>query len=111
MGDGLVARRPYPPLDASRGLYHYCLRRRHHRTITVRNGAGDGPAPRHRGRNEFENTMEARMRATLVGLVAMLAWAGAITLHAQNTFQFFASLVDAQGEPVATLAPEDLKVA
>ena len=51
------------------------------------------------------------MRARFVGLVAALALAGTGGLHAQNTLQFFASVVDATGAPVTTLAPDDLKVA
>ena len=51
------------------------------------------------------------MRATVIGLVGALACVAAIDLHAQNTLTFFASIVDEKGAPVATLAPEDLKVA
>jgi len=50
------------------------------------------------------------MRVRVVGLVAALVWAATIGVDAQNTFQFFVSLVDGQGAPVATLGPDDLKV-
>jgi hypothetical protein len=50
------------------------------------------------------------MRARFVGIV--LACVAFVThVHAQgNTLVFFASVVDSSGAPVATLAPEDLKV-
>jgi hypothetical protein len=51
------------------------------------------------------------MRATFVGLVGALACVMASDSHAQNTLTFFASVVDEKGAPVATLAPEDLKIA
>ena len=51
------------------------------------------------------------MRATFIGLVAALGWAGTVGLHAQKTFQFFASVVDVTGTPVSSLAPDDLKLA
>ena len=51
------------------------------------------------------------MRATVVGLVGVLVCATAIELRAQNTLTFFASIVDDKGTPVASLTPEDLKVA
>ena len=50
------------------------------------------------------------MRATFIGLIAAMAWAGIADLHAQNTLQFFASVADASGNPVGTLGPDDLKV-
>jgi hypothetical protein len=51
------------------------------------------------------------MRARFVGVLGALALLAAVGLHAQNTLTFFASVVDTAGTPVATLAPEDLKVA
>src|SRR5262245_19270804 len=51
------------------------------------------------------------MRARFVGLVGALACVAAIDLQAQNTLTLFASLVDATGTPIASLAPEDLKIA
>ena len=51
------------------------------------------------------------MRARFVGLLGALACVTATGLHAQNTMVFFASVVDDKGVPVATLAPDDLKVA
>jgi hypothetical protein len=61
------------------------------------------------------------MRATFIGplcgllrgcgLVGAVAAMTAIELHAQNTLTFFASVVDDKGAPIATLTPEDLKVA
>ena len=51
------------------------------------------------------------MRARVLGVVGALACATAIELHAQNTLTFFASLVDAAGAPIASLTPDDLKVA
>ncbi len=51
------------------------------------------------------------MRATLVGMIGALACVATIDLQAQNTLTLFASLVDATGAPVASLAPEDLKLA
>ena len=50
------------------------------------------------------------MRAWLVGVVGVVACVAAIDLHAQSTLTFFASVVDATGAPVASLAPEDLKL-
>ena len=50
------------------------------------------------------------MRGTLVALVGALACVTAASLDAQNTIVFFASVVDDKGVPVATLAPDDLKV-
>jgi hypothetical protein len=55
--------------------------------------------------------MEVAMRATSVGLVAAMMWAASTGLYAQNTMQFFASLVDSSGAPVSTLGPDDLKIA
>ena len=51
------------------------------------------------------------MRARFVGLVGALVCVTAAGLYAQNTMMFFASVVDDKGVPVATLAPDDLKVA
>ena len=50
------------------------------------------------------------MRGTLVALVGALACVTSASLGAQNTIMFFASVVDDKGVPVATLAPDDLKV-
>ena len=51
------------------------------------------------------------MRAMVRGLVGAWVCVTAIELHAQNTLTFFASVVDDKGTPVASLTPEDLKVA
>ena len=51
------------------------------------------------------------MRAKFVGIVGALACVATIDLHAQNTLTLFASLVDATGAPVASMVPEDLKIA
>jgi von Willebrand factor type A domain len=51
------------------------------------------------------------MRARFVGLVGAWVCLTAAGLYAQNTMMFFASVVDDKGVPVATLAPDDLKVA
>ncbi len=50
------------------------------------------------------------MRGKLVALVGALACVTAASLGAQNTIVFFASVVDDKAVPVATLAPDDLKV-
>ena len=50
------------------------------------------------------------MRGKLVALVGALACVTSASLGAQNTIVFFASVVDDKGVPVATLAPDDLKV-
>ena len=50
------------------------------------------------------------MRGRLVALVGALVCVTAASLAAQNTLVFFASVVDDKGVPVATLAPDDLKV-
>jgi hypothetical protein len=44
-------------------------------------------------------------------MVGVLACVAAIGLHGQSTLTFFASVVDATGAPLASLAPEDLKIA
>jgi hypothetical protein len=51
------------------------------------------------------------MRAWFVGVVGALACAAVIDLHAQNTVTFFASVVDAAGAPIASLSPDEFKVA
>lgn len=51
------------------------------------------------------------MRARFVGLLAALTFVATISLHAQNTLTFFASVVDVTGTPVSTLTPDDMKLA
>ena len=50
------------------------------------------------------------MRGRFIGIVGALACVAGIGLQAQNTLTLFASVVDATGAPVASLAPEDLKI-
>lgn len=50
------------------------------------------------------------MRGGLVALAGALVCVAATSLAAQNTLVFFASVVDDKGVPVATLAPDDLRV-
>ena len=50
------------------------------------------------------------MRATLAGVVGVLACVLAVDLSAQNTLTFFASVVDDKGAPVTSLSADDFKV-
>ena len=47
------------------------------------------------------------MVRTLVGLAILCTLGETFTLHAQPPFRFFASVVDANGEPVSGLTPDD----
>jgi hypothetical protein len=51
------------------------------------------------------------MRAKFVGAAGALICLAVVGLHAQSTIVFFASVEDEKGVPVASLAPDDLKVA
>jgi hypothetical protein len=53
--------------------------------------------------------LEARMRKIVVGLGPTLALAASVVV-AQQQFTFFASLLDASGNPPASLTPADIRV-
>jgi hypothetical protein len=50
------------------------------------------------------------MRTRLLGLVAVLIGVATTGVHGQQQVVFFASVVDGNGAPVATLAPDDIRL-